>query len=283
MNSAGQEASVIHQVEPDTSGPYGDQVRHAVDFFRTGNADEVAGAWRAIVAQPAADAITLADAGGIFLLLYERRGDRHHLDEAHTLLHRATEIAPPSSAAAAVAASYLGTAYCLRFDADHDDADLQAALESCGRSLELSAPDDWRAPIYAANLAAATRRLYERAPGREVLDAAIDVFAEAAQATRPGSPVHRSAAVDLAELVLDRYERYGRADSDLADANLWGERALGEYQPETDGWRRAGSALMAARRARYLRTHDPEDLRHAALLRDALDPGQAPVKENPAQ
>jgi tetratricopeptide (TPR) repeat protein len=147
---------VIHQVEPDTSGPYGDQVRHALALFRTGNTDEAADAWRVIVARPAADAITLADAGGVFLLLYERRGDRHHLDEALTLLHRATEIAPASSAAAAVAASYLGAGYCLRFDADHDDADLQAALESCGQSLELSAPDDWRAPIYAGNLGAAS-------------------------------------------------------------------------------------------------------------------------------
>lgn len=215
------------QVQPEETEPVGDEIRVAVQLLAAGAPNrQVESVWDQILARlaqrrasPAQRAQVLTDAAGVRIRLYERHGDRRLLDKSIALLEEAVTLAPQGSVPDALASSYLGVAYGHRFDLTREPRDLRRAVELANRSIKATSTADFRAPIYVLNLGVQSVRVFDETGSGEALEGAIGVLTEAAK-TRPGSPVHRSAAALLADLYLERYSRDLRP-SDLERSKAW--------------------------------------------------------------
>jgi hypothetical protein len=215
-------------LEPDTSGPAGERIA-GVQRLLLAHADEetILQAWRAVLSRPelaaapaARRAGALADAGIAFLTLFERTGNRDLVNGAIELLSGAAADAPPTSPQLPLALSYLGVAFGLRFEFTDDQADLHRAVERCNQALSKVPADDWRAGVYVYNAAVQCERLYRRRGTPGLLDATVELLAEAVRITKPGAPVAAAAAKRLAELLIERGH-----PGDAEQAERWRDRA----------------------------------------------------------
>jgi hypothetical protein len=119
---------------------------------------------------------------------------------------------------------------------------------------------------------------YERRRDARDLDAAIEAFHSARDATPPGSPYLPHVLVNLGGGLLDRFERGGEAD-DLDEAVSLFERALAMLPTESLDAAAVHNRLAAALQRRFERFAQLADIDRAvaaARRAVALTPGESP-------
>jgi tetratricopeptide (TPR) repeat protein len=191
---------------------------------------------------------------------YERDLSRVDLDEALVLFEWAVPAIESAGHPAAIGLHNQGLALLELYQADHDVAVLDRAIEVLRKASADPTQPEAVTGGYLNTLGQALRAKAEAASDPSALDEAVRTLRRAQEWTQ-GSDDHVAALASLGNALLDRSE-IGRPVPDLEQAVSYLEQALSLVAPGTPRWGRLASNLGNALVALFRATG-----RQAALLR----------------
>ena len=182
---------------------------------------------------------------------YDQDKSRADLEEALTLFEWAVPAIETAGRTAAIALHNQGLALFDLYQADHDVAVLDRAIDVfCKASADATQPRE-ELGGYLNSLGQALRAKAEAVSDPSALDEAVRILRRAREWTT-GSIDHVAALVSLGNALLDRSE-IGRPVQDLQESISCLDEALSQVSPDTPRWGRIannlGNALVALFRA----------------------------------
>jgi tetratricopeptide (TPR) repeat protein len=255
-------------------------------FERTGDRvdiDAAVDALRAAVAassadpaDPAEEAVYLANAANALRIRFERTGDAADLAEAIDQARRAIDLAPIDDPNAVVYRSTLGGTLhrCVRTTGE--DAALSEAIDVLRAAVRLARPG---APVFAivqSNLGAALWVRFERTGALVDLDDAITSIRLAVEHTPADHPTYAAYQINLSGALQTRFERMGDL-TDLSEAIGAGRRAVELTPADHPDLADRLNILGLALQNRFDRLGDLAD------LSEAIETGRRAVSLTPAE
>jgi CHAT domain-containing protein/tetratricopeptide (TPR) repeat protein len=233
--------------------------------------DAAASLWKSALSNPVFRGLprdlqfeTMCEAGGVFLIRFQKRGELSDLDMSIDVLGKAVADIPDDSPTRPRLLSNLAAARRARYDASGSTDDLYKAARACDELLPLITPDmpDYRGML--SNIGMLTSRLYEVTGRLQDLERPISHL-RAAIDRKGDLPRDSKALGNLGILLCRRYERTGSLN-DLDEAISHLEEAV-QLTSETGEAIFVGS-LASALCDRFERSGDLSDINRAISLHE---------------